>query len=369
METKDLLRVTGLLYQAAGEPAHWEAALTSLADTLRSGHALVGVRGESQPPLLCGARIDTPYLERMPRLLEGSPYQRLFVAAPVGVAFPDAEFVDYDVLERSDFYQQVIRPMNGHHALVGLPFRSTRSQSFIAVCRSRRSAWYTTEERRAMQALIPHAEAALRLHSKLVQAHAGLWTRETILDGLDIGVALVDRHLRPLLLNAKARALMRQRDGIGVGGAGLHGASNSLTSGLQRVIAAAIDPARTLSVAPTLRLDRPSGRPPYVIRVMPVGMRHPLLDRCPATAAIVFIDTAEGPRLRPALLKAWFGLTPKEAQLAVLLAEGNDLRASSARMNVKLETVRTHLQSLFAKTHTRRQAELVSVLLRTAWRL
>jgi DNA-binding CsgD family transcriptional regulator len=358
METKDLLRVTGLLYQAAGEPAHWEAALTSLADTLRSGHALVGVRGESQPPLLCGARIDTPYLERMPRLLEGSPYQRLFVAAPVGVAFPDAEFVDYDVLERSDFYQQVIRP-----------FRSTMSQSFIAVCRSRRSAWYTTEERRAMQALIPHAEAALRLHSKLAQAHEGLWTRETILDGLDIGVALVDRHLRPLLLNAKARALMRQRDGIGVGAAGLYGASNSLTSGLQRVIAAAIDPARTLSVAPTLRLDRPSGKPPYVIRVMPVGTRHPLLDRCPATSAIVFIDTAEGQRLRPALLTAWFGLTPKEAQLAVLLAEGNDLRASSARMNVKLETVRTHLQSLFAKTHTRRQAELVSVLLRTAWRL
>src|SRR6185295_5870357 len=159
METNDLLRVTGLLYQAAGEPARWESALASLADTLRSAHALVGIRGDSQPPLLRGARIDTPHLERMPHLLEGSPYQQIFVAGPVGVAFPDGDFVDYDVLARSEFYQEVIRPMNGHHALVGLPFRSAMSQSFIAVCRPRRSEWYTTEERRAMQTLIPHAEA------------------------------------------------------------------------------------------------------------------------------------------------------------------------------------------------------------------
>jgi len=53
----------------------------------------------------------------------------------------------------------------------------------------------------------------------------------------------------------------------------------------------------------------------------------------------------------------------------VLLAEGNDLRASAERMGVKLETSRTHLHGLFAKTHTRRQGELVSLLLRTAWRL
>ena len=54
------------------------------------------------------------------------------------------------------------------------------------------------------------------------------------------------------------------------------------------------------------------------------------------------------------------------AALAALLLEGVDLREAAERLGVGLWTVRAHLQQIFEKTGTHRQAELVSLLFRSA---
>lgn len=66
---------------------------------------------------------------------------------------------------------------------------------------------------------------------------------------------------------------------------------------------------------------------------------------------------------RPARLRAAFGLTKAEARLAVALADGCSPAEAARDFEVKLTTVRTQLQQIFAKTGTSRQAELVAVLL------
>src|SRR5262245_43825487 len=62
------------------------------------------------------------------------------------------------------------------------------------------------------------------------------------------------------------------------------------------------------------------------------------------------------------LLRRHFGLTPAEATLALHLAEGETLRSAEAKLSMTYETARTHLKSVFQKTGTRRQAELVVVI-------
>src|SRR5262245_35879201 len=65
-----------------------------------------------------------------------------------------------------------------------------------------------------------------------------------------------------------------------------------------------------------------------------------------------------------AFLKDRFDLTPAEARLVVRLITGESLRPCANTLGIKYETVRTHLKSVFQKTGTHRQAELVTVVLR-----
>ena len=62
-------------------------------------------------------------------------------------------------------------------------------------------------------------------------------------------------------------------------------------------------------------------------------------------------------------LKDRFNLTPAEARLVVRLIAGESLRPCAKALGIKYETVRTHLKSVFQKTRTHRQAELVLVVI------
>ena len=63
------------------------------------------------------------------------------------------------------------------------------------------------------------------------------------------------------------------------------------------------------------------------------------------------------------LLQCHFGLTPAEARLAPHLVAGETLRSAAVKLSISYETARTCLKSIFNKTGTCRQAELVIVIL------
>jgi len=62
-------------------------------------------------------------------------------------------------------------------------------------------------------------------------------------------------------------------------------------------------------------------------------------------------------------LKDRFNLTPAEARVVVRLVTGESLRACAKALGIQYETVRAHLKSVFRKTRTHRQAELVLVVI------
>jgi DNA-binding CsgD family transcriptional regulator len=65
----------------------------------------------------------------------------------------------------------------------------------------------------------------------------------------------------------------------------------------------------------------------------------------------------------PEILQRLYGLTPSEAAVALAVAQGHDPRHIAEELRIGIPTVRTHLYRAMAKTDTRRQAELVRVLL------
>ncbi|NJN47274.1 MAG: helix-turn-helix transcriptional regulator [Candidatus Competibacteraceae bacterium] len=64
-----------------------------------------------------------------------------------------------------------------------------------------------------------------------------------------------------------------------------------------------------------------------------------------------------------------FGLTPAESRLTESLVRGCDLTQTQADLHISENTARTHLKSVFRKTDTSNQAELVKLVVTSpAWR-
>jgi DNA-binding CsgD family transcriptional regulator len=109
---------------------------------------------------------------------------------------------------------------------------------------------------------------------------------------------------------------------------------------------------------------------PHLSRAWRFGRTHPstlATTWCSASPSHSHTDAVPAPDLAalPGVvrLRAEFGLTKAEARLALRLAEGSSLASAARAFNVKLTTVRSQLQQVFAKTGTSRQTELVALLL------
>jgi DNA-binding CsgD family transcriptional regulator len=104
--------------------------------------------------------------------------------------------------------------------------------------------------------------------------------------------------------------------------------------------------------------------------VTPVGEMEgtfaPIRGPC---AMILISDTSRSTAAQAAQdLRDVFALTPTEAAIASRLAVGQDVKTMAKGMGTSVSTVRTHLHRLFDKTGTRRQADLIRLVLLTSHR-
>ena len=111
-------------------------------------------------------------------------------------------------------------------------------------------------------------------------------------------------------------------------------------------------------LAPHLTRAWRIGRTSRSMLATPLGAASESDSDTPAAPAPDLAGLPEVARLR-----AEFGLTKAEARLALRLAEGSSLASAAQAFNVKLTTIRSQLQQVFAKTGTCRQTELVATIL------
>lgn len=84
------------------------------------------------------------------------------------------------------------------------------------------------------------------------------------------------------------------------------------------------------------------------------------------TSIVILLDLDAHPEPNPATLQHVFGLTLAETRLALLLARGSTPSDVARIRRLSRTTIRSQLASVFAKTQTKRQAELVALLGRLA---
>jgi DNA-binding CsgD family transcriptional regulator len=102
---------------------------------------------------------------------------------------------------------------------------------------------------------------------------------------------------------------------------------------------------------------------PYAVLVAPVPERVAPVALAAPAVVVLLTDPDHAPETPVQLLRRVYGLTRKEAQLALALAAGATLADAAKGLRIAAGTARRHLAAIFARTGIHRQSELVRLIL------
>jgi DNA-binding CsgD family transcriptional regulator len=218
----------------------------------------------------------------------------------------------------------------------------------------------------AFRRLAPHIEQACALGHVMERQAA---TQAVLLDALANkvdGVILLGRSGAPTFMNDPARRILAAGDGLAFSAGAFVTRRGPETRNLQRMIADAIAVSSQSGERPGGRmlLTRPSGLQPYVLHVMPAPPTERFLAGQSIACVIHLHDLAAVRLPSRASLSAVFGLTEREADLAVELVRSASLMHAASNASMAVNTARNHLQSIFRKCGASNQAEAVQLLSR-----
>jgi DNA-binding CsgD family transcriptional regulator/PAS domain-containing protein len=274
--------------------------------------------------------------------------------------------IAHTVFKHTAFYCDFGRFYDVGRCVVGLIDTKQQPISVVSINRSERQTAFANEDVALLSALMPHLQRALQLHRRLLSSEALAHDLGTAIDLGVHAVILVDAAGRIVFLNRAASRLLAFRDGL-LSDAGELRASHGAETGQLRSLIA--DAAKTsagggIGAGGAIALSRPSGLRPLTAIVSPVAGRRVPVPGADAAAALVVVTGWQcNVGVDETDLRMPFGLTPAEAKLARLLAEGVSLTNAAAQLALSRETVRSRVKSIFQKTNTHGQAELVRLLL------
>ncbi len=353
------------LYEGVLDASLWPSALQAITDMMKADHAIALIqRSDSRGvEFMSAMRVDRQCLNVFKSAMEQGMAAQFFAGMPIRSVLSST--IVLPELPRSDFYHDIVRPMNGHHAAFFLSPLTQQMVGSCVICRPPQMGDYDLPELQCMRLFAPHIESALRLRQRLAQAEAETQQSVCVLNHVDLGIVLLDRSGLPQFVNRYADALLQERDGLACDRMGLSAATAGATRQLRQLIATAAQPEK-YAHAQSLRLclPRPSMRCPLVIRAMPLSRTAAETFGNTAAEIILFVhDPHRGGHLDEPILVAAFGLTEREAGVAALLAQGSDLAMIAEVLAISIGTVRSHLKHVFSKTGTSRQGELIRLVL------
>lgn len=367
----DFSRIVQLIYEGVLDTQAWRRFLEPLTAKLRGNSAVLILRSPrlGEPPLSVVhgyvPRSDTSYFGYY---MAVDP----FVQLPEGRATTMHDFVDAAELERSEYFQKYLVPLDMVYAL-GVDLRDKgRYHVRLRICRPRHEGNFTAADCRYLEAFVPHLRTAIRVLAELdvVRSECGFYAEA--MDQLTLATIVLDENGRILHANRLAESILAERDGLARSNDTLALAHHEDAKRFRELVARAVEAQRTAraGLVEVMRIRRPSGRPDINLVVRPSTSRTGRQNEHLTNTVAVFLSTSalesgEGLPVSSEVIQKLFGLTPKEATLALRLAAGESLLDAARTLSMSPNTARTHLRSVFAKTGVDRQASLVRVLLKS----
>ncbi len=363
--TTRLLGLIETIYAAVQQPELWHLVMDGIAEA---------VHGESTTMF---AMLPREQLFSMARTDPAAMQQYVSHYASVNVishhcdaTFPDGT-VRYGHLampsrefERTEFYNDFFRPNNMHHTFgIKVPLGDL-PPAYMSCQRPKTAEAFAEREGLVYEMLMPHLQRALMLYVQFTQTQSKVLGLESALDSLGHAVFGLDRAGRVILSNRRAEAIVQSAAAIRLDRGRLVSVFPEQNRRLQKCLsdAVAVGAGMGLSPGSSLLLNSKSHNSPLRIAATPFISALP--GNSAQLAALVFVsDPASSPQSRGAILTALYALTPMETRVADLLLTGMEVREVANSLSISVETARFHTKRVLTKTGTRRQAELMRLML------
>jgi hypothetical protein len=232
-----LLDLVTLAYEAALEPNLWPQVAAGASRAFEAPHVMLGVadgRGNMAiraEPLGWG-KVDLspfPTLETNPGLAFAA------LTPPTTVALRDRVISDSD-LERSQLYQELMRPFALWHAAVMNVHRGGGVLAPMSFMRTRNERPFDDGDLAALRALAPHFNRALRVTMRLREMEAQASALAETGDRALTALLLTDAYGRIAQANGLARAILEESDGLMIRDGELRAARSDDNARLVRLI-------------------------------------------------------------------------------------------------------------------------------------
>ena len=351
------------IYDAAIDPARWEACLNTIASIVQANNASLIVRHGSADGLgtiVTGAGKNRRGSGANPFYMS-SP----FIGLPLNQIVTIGDFLSDADWRASQFYNEWCKPHQVYHMMAVDFMTEGRGIYGLRFTRPEGQEPFNLADKRLTQMLVPHLQRALALTQGINQGRQIGQLYSQAMSQLMVSTIILDHKANVLQANATAQKALDAADGLRVVGGQLVANVSADNKKLQRMIADVLDGGEEEipGVVEALSVTRGPGKAPWglVVRAVPAGA---WIDGKGVPAVAVFVRDPDGNPHPPAkLAQQLFALTPAETALATQLANGLSLEESAVALGIRHNTARAHLRSIFSKTGARRQTELVRMFL------
>jgi DNA-binding CsgD family transcriptional regulator len=289
---------------------------------------------------------------------------------PVSIALHAESIVSRRDLAKSTFYAEYLAPQGLQIAATATVL--SREGTDISVLAFQ---WQKDRDEQAVESSLPfqqrlvgHVNAALRLHDHLLELEQDQRQLLSAFGVTGAAVILCDIKAEVVAASPTAEAILARRDGLGYRGRRLvamsHGASGRALDRVLRDVAG-LGEGNSGCAPQAVRIPRSEGKSAYRLCVFPL-----LTHREERRHLLVFVQDPERIALpSSAALRRQYAFTRREAQIVESIIKGRRLADIAELLGVSRETVKSHLSTVFRKTNTRSQTELVASTLQAHGRL
>jgi DNA-binding CsgD family transcriptional regulator/PAS domain-containing protein len=265
-------------------------------------------------------------------------------------------------LLKSTFYHEFLRKFDTCQMACLASIRADSKFEVLSVYRGPSEAEFGESQLGTLQVLASHLQTAFYTRRKLLELESRVGDLESALDQMSTALALIDDTGRVVFANEYARQILSHRDGLFLHKRRLAAQNITENTRLREIVTKAILACQGKSITSpgAMLITRHTGRSLHLIASPLRSVTHPIPVN--AIAALFITDPDRKPSSPVEVLRILFGLTPAEGRLTMSLLDGFSLSEAADLTKVGKETVRSQIKSIFQKTATRRQGELIRLL-------
>jgi len=366
-EAEQVPLLIGDIYDAALDAAMWPRALERIYGFVGGSGAGLHVRdtarrtGQIFYEVGTDPRYGQLYFEKYAKF---DPLSTAYLVLEVGEVFSTSMLIPPAEFFETRFYKEWVQPQGWIDNIFVTLERSGTNHAEHVVFRHERDGIADEAARQRMRLLAPHLRRAVLIGNVIDLKTSEAAALADTLDGISAGMLLLDARGGIVHANASGRTLLAEGSLLRAAGGKLAANNAKAEQALHEAFLAADsgDAAvgtKGIAVPLTTR-----GGERYVAHLLPLtsGARRRAGTRYAAVAALFVHKTALEAPTAPEVIANTFKLTPSELRVLLAIAEVGGVPETAAALGIGQGTVRTHLLRLYAKTGTRRQAELVKLV-------